>query len=400
MGKANIIVLGGGYAGLRTIHRLERLGVDADLTLVTRRPYCRETTQLHEVAAGTKTVDDITFPIQDVINPSKTKLIIESVESVDTENKTVTLASGGTLSFDYLVLATGFESETFGIEGASEHALPLVGIETAEAAREHLYGKLARYKETGDVRDLTVAVCGGGITAIEYLGELVDIMPSLANRFGFPLEKVRLVCVEAAPALLGMFPKPLANHAVSALERRGVEFKVGTPIKGVKPGAVVYEENGELNEVEASTIVWTTGVRGSHVVCTLGLSCNRNRIAVQSDLSIEGCPNVFVIGDSSMVIDPATNRPFPTTAQISTKQGTYVAQAIADKLAGRTPQPFTFTPAGAIMSLGNHDGIGTVGSMQMKGYLAAIIKKAVINKSIWELGNLKTFLKKSRFLFS
>ncbi|MDN6769371.1 MAG: FAD-dependent oxidoreductase, partial [Bifidobacterium mongoliense] len=113
---ATIAVLGGGYAGLRTVKRLMHDKVDAHIVLVNNHPYHYESTQLHEVAAGTKTSADITFDIREAVD-HRVDVVIDTVVSIDRENKRVILEHGEPLAYDYLVNALGFESETFGVKG-------------------------------------------------------------------------------------------------------------------------------------------------------------------------------------------------------------------------------------------------------------------------------------------
>jgi NADH dehydrogenase len=397
MNKPKIVILGAGYAGLKTAKQLQKKNVNAEIILVNKNEYHYESTQLHEVAAGTEPGSKISFNIADVIDSNKVTFIQDEVTLIKKEEKKVMLAKKGEISYDYLVIALGFESETFGIPGVNEFSKPLVDIKTAEAARQYLDTNLANYAKSKNEADLSIAVCGAGFTSIEYLGEITNRIPKLAEKLNFPADKVKITCIEAMPTLLPMFSEKLGTYGIDVLKKRGVNFIVGTPIKEIKENTVVYEQEGELKELTANTVIWTTGVRGSAVVGESGFDERRGRVVVESDLSVAGFPEVFMIGDVSAVMDGDSGRPFPTTAQIALQQGAYLGNALAAKLNNQSVEAFTYKPLGTVASIGNNVGLGNVMGKEVKGYIGSIMKKNIINKSLVTTGGTKTLLKKGRF---
>lgn len=397
MNKPKIVILGAGYAGLKTAKQLQKKNVNAEIILVNKNEYHYESTQLHEVAAGTEPGSKISFNIADVIDSNKVTFIQDEVTLIKKEEKKVVLAKKGEISYDYLVIALGFESETFGIPGVNEFSKPLVDIKTAEAARQYLDTNLANYAKSKNEADLSIAVCGAGFTSIEYLGEITNRIPKLAEKLNFPADKVKITCIEAMPTLLPMFSEKLGTYGIDVLKKRGVNFIVGTPIKEIKENTVVYEQEGELKELTANTVIWTTGVRGSAVVGESGFDERRGRVVVESDLSVAGFPEVFMIGDVSAVMDGDSGRPFPTTAQIALQQGAYLGNALAAKLNNQSFEAFTYKPLGTVASIGNNVGLGNVMGKEVKGYIGSIMKKNIINKSLVTTGGTKTLLKKGRF---
>lgn len=397
MNKPKIVILGAGYAGLKTAKQLQKKNVNAEIILVNKNEYHYESTQLHEVAAGTEPGSKISFNITDVIDSNKVTFIQDEVTLIKKEEKKVVLAKKGEISYDYLVIALGFESETFGIPGVNEFSKPLVDIKTAEAARQYLDTNLANYAKSKNEADLSIAVCGAGFTSIEYLGEITNRIPKLAEKLNFPADKVKITCIEAMPTLLPMFSEKLGTYGIDVLKKRGVNFIVGTPIKEIKENTVVYEQEGELKELTANTVIWTTGVRGSAVVGDSGFDERRGRVVVESDLSVAGFPEVFMIGDVSAVMDGDSGRPFPTTAQIALQQGAYLGNALAAKLNNQSVEGFTYKPLGTVASIGNNVGLGNVMGKEVKGYIGSIMKKNIINKSLVTTGGTKTLLKKGRF---
>lgn len=387
---ATIAVLGGGYAGLRTVKRLVREKVNAHIVLVNKYPYHYESTQLHEVAAGTKKPSDITFDIREAVS-DEVDVVIDTVASIDRANKKVLLEKSGPLSYDYLVNALGFETETFGIKGVEENSLSFYDIDSAVAVHEHLEKTLANYATSHDENDLHIVVCGAGFTGIELLGELVHQIPSWTKKYALPEGGIKLYCVEADKKILPMLPEELSKWAVDYLTEHGVEMHSGTAITQVNPGSVM---GGDL-EFRANTIIWTTGVRGSHVICDSGYDQKRNRVIVKDDLSVEGQPEEFLIGDVSALPDPASGRLYPTTAQIAIAQADAAAVNVAALVAGNPTKPFVFKSVGTVCSLGPHCGVATIdmfGHWKLKGHKVGLVKKLVNDRSVLELAHVKEML--------
>lgn len=378
-----IVILGAGYGGMRTAKQLAKAHLDAEIVLVNKNPYHYQATELHEVAAGTKEPNQIEFDVRKAVDPG-VKVIIDEVTKVDQDAKKVELKNSDPLSYDYLVNSLGFESETFGIKGAEENGLPLIDINTAVTARKHLEDTLKDYKSSHDENDLHIVVCGAGFTSIEYLGELVYRLPELAKEDDFPLDKVKIDCIEAGPKILGMFNQNLADWGVHFLENKGVSFHVSSPITEVKPNAVMSNDK----EFPANTIIWTTGVHGSHVMADSGYDQKRNRVVVQDDLSVKGHPDEFLVGDVSAIPDPDSGRLYPPTAQISIAEADTAADNIISCIKGTDPRKFVYKSLGTLCSLGPKTGIAEInmfGHWKLKGALASLAKKMVSDRSVSEI---------------
>ena len=398
----HVVILGAGYAGLRALHELQKGNNDLKITLVDQNDYHFEATDIHEVAAGIQTSERITYPIKDVVKTACTTFVQGRVETIDSENQLVHLKDQEALSYDYLIVALGYESESFGIPGVEEFSLKMVDIPTSEKVYQHLTEQMKAYKETKDENCLKIVVCGAGFTGIELLGSLHEGKKNLANIAGVEPEKIQLYCVEAVTRLLPMFSEKLGGYGIDHLKKWGVNFLVGKPIKEIKQDTVVYldnQETNELNELQAKTIIWTTGVSGSHVVGDSGFAAKRGRVMVQPDLTDADHSNVYIIGDCSAVMDKESNRPYPTTAQISLKMGEHAGKNIKAQLKGEPTKEFTFKSLGSVASIGNSHAFGEVGKIEVKGYPASVIKKAIMDRSLFETGGIKEMLAKGRFDF-
>ncbi|GKS81711.1 NADH dehydrogenase [Ligilactobacillus pabuli] len=396
-----IVILGGGYAGLRALKFLQGSKGGFHVTLVDRNDYHYEATDLHEVAAGTQPAEKILFPIEDVVDTDVTTFVQATVEKIDRDKREVSLDNGETLSYDYIIIGLGFRSESFGIAGVDENSLPMVDVNTALDVYDHIVAQLEDYKQTHNPDDLKIVVCGAGFTGIELLGALNDNRAHFAEIADVAPERIEIYVVEAVTRLLPMMPEELADYGIAKLESWGIKFLTGKPIKEIKPSTVVYQTNaetGETDELTANTIIWTTGVSGSKVIDASGFSARRGRMTVDSDLRDPEYRNVYLVGDCSAVMDPESNRPYPTTAQISLVMGELAAKNILNQLAGRETGDFTYESQGTVASIGNTHAFGVLGNgKSVKGYAASALKKVIMNKSLIETGGTKTLFAKGRF---
>ena len=398
--RKKVLVLGAGYAGLQTVTKLQKeLSADeADITLINKNKYHYEATWLHEASAGTLNYEDLIYPIESVIKEDKVKFINAEVTKIDRNAKKVE-TNHGIYDYDILVVALGFESETFGINGIKDYAFQIENIETARKLSRHIEDKFANYaasKEKDD-KDLAILVGGAGFTGIEFLGELTERIPELCNKYGVNQNKVRVTCVEAAPKMLPMFSDELVNYAVNYLEDRGVEFKIATPIVACNEKGFVVKINDQEQQLEAGTAIWAAGVRGSKLMEESFEGVKRGRIVTKQDLTIEGHDDIFVIGDVSAFIPAGEERPLPTTAQIAMQQGEHVAKSIKNILNGQAATDFEYVDRGTVCSLGAHDGVGIVYGRDITGKKAAFMKKVIDTRAVFKIGGVGLAFKKGKF---
>lgn len=399
--RKKVLVLGAGYAGLSTVAKLQKItGVqDADITLINKNEYHYESTWLHETAAGSMNWEDGVYPIAKVVDNMKVRFIPAEVTKINRDQQVVETTQGE-FDFDILVVSLGFESESFGIKGMDEFATSIVNPQTAVATREEIEKNFINYKTSKDPKDLSILVGGGGFTGVEFLGELVETLPELCKIHGIDYNEVKITCVEAMPSMLPMFSDELTQYAVDFLESRGVEFMLGTAIVAANENGFVVKIDDEEVQLEASTSVWTAGVRGSRLMEESFEGVKRGRIVVKEDLTIDGYPNIFAIGDVAAVMNGTGDdaRPYPTTAQIAMQLGEHTAKNIKASLIGEKMEPFSYDDKGTVCSLGAKDGIGLVFGREIKGKSAAFMKKVIDTRAVLKIGGVVLGATKGKFL--
>ncbi len=401
MNKPKIVILGAGYGGLKTLRKLQNSNTGAELVLVNKNDYHHETTWLHEAAAGTLEPEKLMYPLDKVIDPNKTTFIQDTVVKINKEEKTVSLANNGEVSYDYLLIALGSEAETFGISGLKEYALTITSVESVKKIRAHIESQFAKWKTEQNDELLTIIVGGAGFTGIEFLGELTNRIPELVKMYDVPREKVRIFCLEASPKVLPQFDPKLVDYGVGVLEDRGVEFLVGKPVKEATAEGVKYAASeNEVKEIKAGTIIWAAGVRGNSVIEASGFEQGRGRVKVNNNLTVPGNEEILIVGDCSLIINPANERPYPPTAQIAMQQADIAAVNLAKLAMGDTDLvDFEYHEKGTVCSIGDNDAIGIVFGKNLKGYPASVMKKVIDDRALLQIGGPGVMVNKGKFKF-
>ncbi|MEK4759003.1 NAD(P)/FAD-dependent oxidoreductase [Viridibacillus sp. FSL E2-0187] len=402
MNRPKILILGAGYGGLTTAVNLQKkIGSNvADITIVNKNSYHYESTWLHEASAGTLSPEKVRYDIQSVLN-NKVNFVQAAVESIDATNKKV-ITDAGEMSYDYLVVGLGFEGETFGIEGLDKFAFGISDVNEARKLRDHINSQFAEWASQAPAEKddtlLTIVVGGAGFTGIEFLGELANRIPELCKEYDAPQEKVRVICVEAAPTVLPMFSRELVEYAVGYLTKKGIEFSIGTPVVQATPeGVKIKKGEEEFEFIKAGTVVWAAGVRGSRIVEESDIPSKRARVAVDKDLRVPGFPEVFIVGDCAFLMNEEAGRPYPTTAQIAMQQAITVAENLIALIEGKDTKEFVPALKGTVCSLGDSDAIGEVFGKEITGKPASFMKKVIDNRALYMVGGAGLVLKKGKF---
>ncbi|MDR4434448.1 NAD(P)/FAD-dependent oxidoreductase [Bacillus tequilensis] len=372
----HIVILGAGYGGVLSALTVRKhyTKEQARVTVVNKYPTHQIITELHRLAAGNVSEKAVAMPLEKLFKGKDIDLKIAEVSSFSVDKKEVALADGSTLSYDALVVGLGSVTAYFGIPGLQENSMVLKSAADANKVYQHVEERVREYSKTKNEADATILIGGGGLTGVELVGELADIMPNLAKKYGVDHKEIKLKLVEAGPKILPVLPDDLIERATASLEKRGVEFLTGLPVTNVE-GNVIDLKDG--SKVVANTFVWTGGVQGNPLVGESGLEVNRGRATVNDFLQSTSHEDVFVAGDSAVYFG-ADGRPYPPTAQIAWQMGELIGYNLFAYLEGKTLETFKPVNSGTLASLGRKDAVAIIGanSTPLKGLPASLMKEA------------------------
>ncbi|MGG1401259.1 NAD(P)/FAD-dependent oxidoreductase [Bacillus salipaludis] len=371
-----IVILGAGYGGLLAAINIRKyLNKDqAEVTVVNQFPTHQIITELHRLAAGNVAEQAVAMPLAKLFKGKDIDLRIAKVESFSVDKKEVKLSDGAYLTYDALVVALGSKTAYFGIPGLEENSMVLKSADDANKIYQHIEERISEYAKTKNEADATILIGGGGLTGVELVGEIADMMPKLARSYGVDPKEVKLLLVEAGPKILPVLPDPLIERATASLEARGVQFLTGLPVTNVE-GNVIDLKDGQ--KIIANTFVWTGGVQGNPLVGESGLEVNRGRATVNEYLQSTSHKEVFVVGDSAVVFGPE-GRPYPPTAQIAWQMGEQTGYNVYAFLEDKSFKEFSQINSGTLASLGRKDAVATIGAnaIPLKGLPASLMKEA------------------------
>jgi NADH:quinone reductase (non-electrogenic) len=364
---ARIVIIGGGFGGLYAARALK--SAPAEITLVDRRNHHVFQPLLYQVAMAALSPGDIASPIRWILRRQKNiEVLLAEARAVDVERKRVMLADGE-LSYDYVIVAAGATHAYFGHDAWRSRAPGLKTLDDAlEMRRRVLLAFERAERQTNPDRQralLTFVLVGGGPTGVELAGALAEISrKSLARDFRhFNPGSARIVLIEAGPGVLSTFPSHLREAARHDLGRLGVEVITGAAVTEVEDGAVVVGGR----RIEAATILWAAGVSASPIAATLGARLDRaGRVFVKPDLTIEGHPEVFVIGDLA-VVPGDDGQPLPGVAQVAIQTGRHAAHNIMRALEEQPYRPFRYKNLGNMATIGRASAVAEFPSFTMKG---------------------------------
>lgn len=366
-----IVILGAGFGGLFAAQGLARAA--AAVTVVDRHNYHLFQPLLYQVATAGLAPSDVAWPIRSILSRQKnTTVLLDEVTDIAVDRHEVILKRE-TLPFDYLVVATGSRHSYFGHEDWAATAPGLKSIDDATQIRRRILTAFEQAEMTGDAADrarlLRFVIVGGGATGVELAGTIAELAHrTLAADFRhIDPRAAKVLLVEAGPRLLPFLGGASSEYARRALERLGVEVKLGKPVTHCDALGVTI--GGE--RVATATVIWAAGVAASPAARWLNASCDRaGRVIVEPDLSLAADPDIFVIGDAASVKTEA-GEPVPGIAPAAKQQGRYVAGVIARRIAGKpAPAAFRYRHAGYLATIGRRSAVIEFPRFRLRGWLA------------------------------
>jgi NADH dehydrogenase len=364
------VIVGAGFGGLECAKALRRAQVD--VTVIDRENHHCFQPLLYQVATAALSPADIAWPIRHILRPQRNATVLmEEVRGVDPERKCIQ-TQFGEIPYDYLVIATGSTHSYFGHDDWSRFAPGLKRIEDGTRIRRSILIAFERAEVMTDEdqrrRLLTFVIVGGGATGVEMAGAIADVArQTLAADFRrIDPRSARIILIEAGPRLLPTFPAGLSDYALKTLTRVGVEVRTETLVTKCDADGVDLKDG----RIDAGTVIWAAGVTASPAMRWLNAEGDRaGRVKVNSDLSLPGHPEIFVVGDTAAVTDK-NGHPIPGIAPAAKQMGTYVGKLISARVAGREwNKPFKYMHLGDLATIGRRAAVVKFGPLELKGFI-------------------------------
>lgn len=332
-----IIILGGGFGGIRVALDLEKkIGDETKITLIDRNSYHLFVPALYEVASAYVVKKDpfavrlkktICVPYSDIFEGKKANFMQAKVSAIDTENKKIVTEGGEILDYDYLVIALGNQVADFGVSGVKEYAFKFKDLEDALLLNRKIDELIKEVAAGIRSRPINMVVVGAGFTGIEVAAEFAHYIKKLSKTLGIKGRCERIMVLQSGPKIL---PSISNSERISILKRLtmlGVEVVTGAEAEKVG-GDYIKLKNGKCLNVDV--VIWATGICLPDIlVKTSAFPLTENKkIKVNNNLEISALSGVFAVGDNIEFIDTKTDKPVPALAYIAADHGKIVAKNI------------------------------------------------------------------------
>jgi NADH dehydrogenase len=367
LGNTNVVVVGGGFAGVACAKELARH--DVHVTLIDRHNYSQFQPMLYQVATAQIAPMGVANPLRAVFRRRRNVDVkMATVTEVDPATGSVKCADGTTYTADFVVLAMGSQPNFFGTPGAQEHSFPLYSLADAERLRSRLFAvfeDVDRNPELVDQGGLNIVIVGAGATGVETAGALADLVNHvLPTRFhDIGLNAATVYVVDPASKVLAPFSERAHTYAAAVLERKGVQMLLNTRVTQVEPHRVVLSNGGEIL---TRTVVWAGGISGSPLAEHVGVAPGRGgRLDVNPDLTVGSHPRVYALGDVANTAAP-DGTAFPQLGSVALQAGKWAAKNIVADASGEERTPFRYRDKGIMAMIGRNAAIAEMGPRRIE----------------------------------
>ncbi len=377
-----IIILGNGFGGiytLKNLHRLFHKNPHIEITLIGDKNYFLFTPLLHEVATGGINAENIIQPIRTILPCCLKDFYLGKAEKINTVDKTVTV-HGFTLSYDYLVLAPGSETNFYNIPGAEANSYTLKSIADAQQIKNHVISQmecsLHAQNESARTKELTFTVVGGGPTGVEFAAELQELIQENFSHFYKKniIRDTKVVLIHRDKELVPQFNKKMRSKSLEILQKSGITVLLEAEVKEITKEHVRLADD---RVIETETVIWTAGIKPAHLQFDPAIPhAKSGHIYVNEYLQLKEHPEIFALGDA-IAFEENLQKLAPALAQAAEKEAWIVAQNIQALIKHKTLTSFTYRSSGTLMSLGQWKAIGEVFNITFSGNITWWIWRTV-----------------------
>jgi NADH dehydrogenase len=372
-----IVIVGGGFAGLTLANKLSAK-VFAEITLVDKNNYHLFSPLLYQVATGFVEASNISYPFRRMFQRRKNlRFHMGELRQIVPESRLV-VTTGGTLSYDYLVLAMGAKTNYFGINNVEQHALPMKTLDDALQLRNHLLLNIEKASRTSDPMErkrlLTVVISGGGPTGVEVAGMLAEMKRNVLAKDYPELQNspAQIHLVTSASVLLRPMSPKAQQESLSVLSGLGVEVSLNTAVRGYAEGLVSLS-NGKT--IPTGNFIWAAGITAADAPGLGVISlCDGKRIAVNCCNKVIGTHRIYAIGDQCIqTADPNYPKGHPQVVAVAIQQAFHLARNFNRMNSGKWPLPFKYKEKGSMAIISKYNAVVDLPFGSFKGFIAWLL---------------------------
>jgi NADH dehydrogenase len=330
-----VVVLGAGYAGARAIPTLEDELANTEITWVSEHDYHLVLHEVHRIIRDPDAADAITIPVEE-IKSGDTAFVQGRVDGVDVEERTVNLADGASIGYDYLLIALGSATAFYGIPGLKDYAHTLKRLDDARGIHDAVREAAADATPSEPAR---VVVGGAGISGVQIAGEVAEYR----DDHDAPID---ITLVEALEDIMPGRDEGLRRRVRGMLEARGIDVLTDDPVTEVTGDAVRFDER---EQIDHDVVVWAGGVTGQDALEGADVDANHNRVTADATFRTSD-ERVFAVGDAASISIDGTD--VPPTAQAAWDAADVAAANVARTIEGRPLRHWSYTDKGTVLSVG------------------------------------------------
>jgi NADH dehydrogenase len=373
-GLPRVVVVGGGFGGIAAVKALHRSGMQ--IVLIDRNNFHLFQPLLYQVSTAGLEPDSIAFPLRGIFRKSADFHIrMAEVTKVFPEQQLLE-TNIGRLHYDYLIMATGSDTNFFGMTDIQTNAIGMKSLLEAIQIRSYILHQFEQTLLLTDVEEIRSRLCfvitGGGPTGVELSGALAELRKNVLPRDypELPISEMKVYLVEAGERLLAAMSPQSSRKTLEALQGLGVEVILGTSVKAYDGESLTLNDG---RTIRARSVIWSAGVKAVPVSGLPELALQKNgRVLVNMVNQVEGVDRIFAIGDIAQISDPKYPRGYPMVAQVAIQQGKLAAKNLIRLQNGKTMLPFHYKDKGTMSTIGRNKAVAEVGGIKMSGLPAWI----------------------------
>jgi NADH:ubiquinone reductase (H+-translocating) len=366
-----IVILGAGYAGIFLATNIARYlkGRAAEVILIDRNPYHQLLQEIHLVATGFRTANEVKIPILRLIDGMNIKFIQSTTKQIRPDKNLVVLESTE-IKYDILIICLGASTKYFKIRGAEENSLPLRSISDASMIYDRVSALIKLNKKQN------IVIVGGGATGVSLAGALSDFIKDSKKT-----DSLSITIIEALPTILSGWDERLVKKVNEVLHKKGIRIMNRSPVTKVENcGSSVYLSD-DATKIHSSLTIWTAGVKGYDIPIDPEVEKTKDgKIIVNEFCQIDRYPNIFSIGDIAAVKDE-NGKLYPPLAQIAIREAKYLSKLIPNHFIDGSDikslpyEKFEYNIKVQLISLGNDDYVGLFNHYVISGNLAKLVEE-------------------------